>query len=103
MKYIWYKIKLVDIKKQIGIQPKSIVKGMIPTTEMITNMDGVLVPKQRIGIELEFTEKLTTEQLQKLDDMFSDMTREGNISRNFAAEITELKARIEKLEKQAYV
>ena len=96
MKYQWLEEDLTceKLNQEQGIKITSITSGDI----VIGQSDNL--PITHRGIEIEFEQKPTAEQVSKLDNLFSlqNLKREGG--KDLVAEIDDLKVRIEKLGKK---
>ena len=107
MKYKWLREELTiqRFEQIVGIPVKSLARGMIKTGETYIEEHGdgttSVLPVLVEGMEIDFEQEPTLEQLNKLDDIFSlqNLKREGG--KDLVAEIDALKVRIEKLEKAA--
>ena len=96
MKYQWLEEDLTceKLNQEQGIKITSITSGDI----VIGQSDNLSITRK--GVEIEFEQEPTLEQVNKLDGLFSlqKLKREGG--RDLVAEIDALKVRIEKLEKR---
>ena len=95
MKYQWLEEDLTceKLNQEQGIKITSITSGDI----VIGQSDNLSITRK--GVEIEFEQEPTLEQLNKLDGIFSlqKLKREGG--KDLATEIDALKVRMEKLEK----
>ena len=102
MKYQWLEEDLTcdELSQAIGCTVKGITKGDIVIGYGETAPDGSYITITRKGIEIEFEQEPTAEQVSKLDNLFSlqNLKREGG--KDLVAEIDALKAKVEKLEKR---
>lgn len=100
MKYKWLEdIPTCDeLSQAIGCPVKSITKGDIVIGYGETAPDGSYSEITRKGIEVEFEQEPTVEQLERLDGIFSlhNLKREGG--RDLIAEIDQLKQKIDSIE-----
>jgi len=96
MKYQWLEEDLTceKLNQEQGIKITSITSGDI----VIGQSDNLSITRK--GVEIEFEQEPTLEQVNKLDGLFSlqKLKREGG--RDLVAEIDALKAKVEKLEKK---
>ena len=104
MNYRWLEEDLTcdKLNQGLGCKVKDIISGQV----VIGEQDGqdakgnsIKIPITKPGIEIEFEQEPTLEQINKLDGIFSlqKLKREGG--GDLVAEIDALKVRIEKLEK----
>ena len=106
MKYKWLgeELTIRQVEKIVGIPVKSLERGMIKTGETYIEEHGdgttSVLPVLVEGMEIEFEQEPTAEQVSKLDNLFSlqNLKREGG--KDLVAEIDALKVRIENLERR---
>ena len=101
MKYRWLESvpSINELELELGCKIKDIVVGWLITGYDGKDEFGQLMPTRHRGIDIEFEQEPTAEQINKLDDIFSlqKLKREGG--KDLVAEIDALKVRIEKLER----
>ncbi len=73
-----------SLSQKLGMKVKSITRGLLQVGEEAAVADGmeVIVPILKEGIEIEFESEPTTEQLAKLDRVFSRGSRDRFCNRS---------------------
>ena len=102
MSYQWLEEDLTcdRLSQTLGCKVKNIISGQVIIGEKDV-LDGegnpIKIPITHRGIDIEFEQEPTAEQVNKLDNLFSlqNLKREGG--GDLVAEINQLKARVESL------
>ena len=105
MNYRWLEEDLTcdRLSQELGCKVKNIISGRVVIGEQVgqdAKGNSIKIPITKPGIDIEFEQEPTLEQVNKLDDIFSlqKLKREGG--KDLVADIDALKVRIEKLEKK---
>ena len=104
MSYQWLEEDLTcdRLSQEVGCKVKNIISGRVVIGEedaLDNEGNPIKIPITKPGIDIEFEQEPTLEQVNKLDNLFSLQNLKRESGKDLATEIDALKVRIEKLEK----